>query len=69
MSLPQFGGTYKIGASTFVSKIPKIAFGTAKTKSMNLPAFELEEVAFEVFYPCEEPLKAERSFLDWLKRL
>ena len=76
LSLPDFAGPYKVGATTFSLPLqsPSV-IGSAKLrhgKEGLRPALSLEEVAFTAFYPADisgsTGLKTSSMGLDWLIR-
>lgn len=69
MFLPPFKGRYRVATSSWKIPIPKRVFGTAKLKETQQPAFQLEEVSFQIFYPCDTTLKKSKFGDSWLERL
>ncbi|KIM29536.1 hypothetical protein M408DRAFT_328783 [Serendipita vermifera MAFF 305830] len=67
MSIPRIKGPYNVGLTYCKVPIEKRRFGSAKFKQTREPAFVLEEVAFQVFYPCESS-KNSRFGTNWLDK-
>jgi hypothetical protein len=70
MSIPRIPGPYQVGLT--YCKVPiggKKTYGTAKFKSSAKPAFVSEEIAFQVFYPCDNSSNQVSFGPKWLDRL
>ncbi|KAG8789436.1 hypothetical protein FRC15_008293 [Serendipita sp. 397] len=68
MVLPQIKGNHAVGTSYWKSSLPRRVFGSATLKGTQKPAFVLEEVAFQIFYPCEDKqaVKAAPFGIGWI---
>jgi len=62
---------FAVGATTFTLQIPTRTFGSAVlVRAQNtVPALQLSEVAFSVYYPTHPGLPTEKyRYLDWIVR-
>jgi len=65
--LPTIRVKYDVGLTTFSARVRPQTFGTARLPSGE-PAVHLEEVSFNVFYPCDATAPQKASFVPWLSR-
>lgn len=65
--LPAVRLKHEVGLTTFSAPVQPQTFGTAKLPGGE-PAVHLEEVLFNVFYPCDEVAPDKTSFVPWLTR-
>lgn len=71
MFLPNPGGRFPVGATTFKLAVPRHLVSNVKVRagiSDLKHALMLEEVAFTAYYPADVPLKNAPSGLSWLLR-
>lgn len=72
MFLPNPGGRFPVGATTFKLSVPRCTLGSAKVRAVSSElkhALVLEEVAFTAYYPADVPPKSTpREGLRWLLR-
>ena len=66
-TLPAVRLKYDVGLTTFSAPVQPQTFGTAKLPGGG-PAVHLEEVSFNVFYPCDESASRKTTFVHWLTR-
>ncbi|CAG8729327.1 10304_t:CDS:2, partial [Acaulospora colombiana] len=59
-------GPHKVATSSWKANVPKKTFGVARHKANNRPAFQMEEIACQVFYPCDPNTKRLRWGYSWL---
>lgn len=71
MFLPNPGGRFPVGATTFKLAVPRCPLSSAKVRSASSglkDALVLEEVAFTAYYPADVSLKGTPRGLNWLLR-
>jgi hypothetical protein len=68
MFLPSIDGPHKIATSSWKASVPKKTFGVAVYKAKNQPAFQMEEIAFQIYYPCDPGTKGLTWGYNWLPR-
>jgi platelet-activating factor acetylhydrolase len=72
MFLPNPGGRFPVGATTFKLAVPRRPLSSVKVRSGTSSelkhALVLEEVAFTAYYPADVPLKSTPRGLSWLLR-
>lgn len=72
MFLPDAGGRFPVGATTFKLAVPRRLVSNTKVRSeisSDLKhALVLEEVAFTAYYPADVPPKSTPRGLSWLLR-
>lgn len=67
LTLPAVRLKHNVGLATFSAPVQPRTFGTARLPS-GAPAVHLEEVAFNVFYPCDASAPQTTSSVPWLSR-